>query len=84
VGVSASRTTLPLNYDTVLTATATYVDGTSEDVTRFATWRSLDPNVVQLAPNAPQMDGLGVQVGMASVEAYLRGLHGSVAIQVVQ
>ncbi len=66
-----------------LTATATYDDNSTQDVTKLATWLPTDTALVSVS-NADDSRGLatGLAVGMTAVDAHFQGVIGTVTVTV--
>jgi uncharacterized protein YjdB len=75
--------TLAVGGHVQLTATASYDDASTFDVTRVVTWISTSPGVATVS-NAAGSNGLatGVAAGMTSIEAHFEGTVGTEALSV--
>jgi uncharacterized protein YjdB len=75
VNISTTPTSLQLAAGTMkqLTATATYADGTTQDITASVTWSSTGSNIASVSAN-----GLvtGLTPGIAGIQAQMQGQYG--------
>jgi hypothetical protein len=65
-----------------LTATGNFSDGTTQNLTAFATWASSSPSVAAVNNTAPRGLVTGNAVGSATVSATLAGISGATAVNV--
>ena len=79
IAVSATKASLPLGGTEQLTASGTYTDGSSKDLTGSATWTSSAPGVVAVAGNGAITTKA---VGVAAVTASSSGITGSANLNV--
>ena len=80
IAVGVSRASLPLGSTGQLTATGTFTDGSTRDLTGSATWTSASPGVVAIsASGAVTAKSLGV----AGISASSAGITASVNLSVV-
>jgi len=74
---------LPLGGQEQLTATASFSDGTSTDVTSQATWLSSDTSVASVFASSDGLQWTGASAqGSATISAAWSGLSGSAAVSV--
>jgi hypothetical protein len=75
--------TVPMGMTQPLVATATFSDGSTQDLTAFAGWSSSVPTCAAVS-NAPGTEGLvtGVAPGVATITAAYQGLSGTLTITV--
>lgn len=79
IAVTASTASLPLGGKGQLTATGTYTDSTTKDLTGSATWTSAAPGVISVSSGgAVQAKG----IGSAGVSASSSGITGSANLSV--
>lgn len=79
IAVAASHSSLPLGTGEQLTATGTYTDGSTKDLTGSATWTSSAPGVVSVGSGgAVQAKG----IGSAGVSATSSSITGSTNLSV--
>jgi hypothetical protein len=81
IAVNASHAFLPLGSVGQLTATGTYTDGTTKDLTGSATWTSSSPGIVAIASGG---DVTTKSVGAAIVSASASSITGSAKLSVLQ
>jgi hypothetical protein len=79
IGVSPGNPTIPLASSLQLTATGTFTDGSTSNLTNSVTW-SVDHASVVAIDNAGE--AMGEQVGSTGVEAILDGIQGSTIVVV--
>ncbi len=79
IRVTPANPTLPARIRVRFTATATYSDGTSADVTARVAWASTDPTVVPIARTG---DAITFGPGTATITATLGGVTGSSTVTV--
>jgi hypothetical protein len=83
IDVTPATTTLPQGRTAALTATGTYTDGSTRDLTRAVTWASSDPAVAAVS-NASGTAGVAqaLTVGSVTVTATQGGSSGQAALTV--
>jgi uncharacterized protein YjdB len=84
VEVSTSDPAIPVGADTRFTATGTYTDGSTENLTTSVAWSSSDPTITSVS-SLPGLEGVatGVGIGMATVRADADGgVFGTASLQV--
>ncbi len=83
LAVTPISPTLGVGTTQAFTATGTYSDGTTQDVTAAASWSSTDPSRLSIS-NATGTRGVGTAVasGSATITASLSGLTGSTPVTV--
>jgi uncharacterized protein YjdB len=82
--VSASDAAIPVGADTRFTATGTYTDGSTADLTAAVAWSSLDPAITTISGD-PGLEGVatGIGQGTATVRADAAGgIFGTASLQV--
>lgn len=79
----APTVTLPIDFERQFTATGTFSDGTTADVTTSVAWSSSDPSIATVS-NAVGSPGLATTVatGTAEIRAELDGVTGSATLTV--
>jgi trimeric autotransporter adhesin len=78
IGITPALQSTPAGFNQQLTATGTYTDGTTQDLTTSVTWTSASPAVATIS-NVSGTVGLvtGVSPGSSSITAALSGVTGS-------
>ena len=80
ITVTPSTASVPINGNQALTATATYSDGSSRDVTAFAGWTSATPAVAAVSPVTGMLSG--VASGSAVITASFFGQTSAMTLNV--
>ena len=80
ITVTPSTASVPINGNQALTATATYSDGSSRDVTAFAGWTSATPAVAAVSPVTGMASG--VASGSAVITASFFGQTSAMTLNV--
>ena len=83
VQVTPFNPTVPIGFDTQLTATAIYSDGSNRDITSLATWTSMSAGVAGVS-DALATKGLvsAATAGMATIQAQYTGVSGTTTVGV--
>ena len=79
INVTAAQTSFALGFSLQLTATGSYSDGSTQDLTAAATWTTNDP-AIALISSTGLVSGLGV--GGISATATLQGVSGTLGVTV--
>ena len=81
IAVAPNQSSLPLGESAQLSATGTFSDGTTQDLTQSATWTSSSPTVASLnGPGAVAAAG----IGSAQLSAAYQGVTGNASVTVSQ
>ena len=80
IAVNANHSALPLGSLGQMTATGTYTDGSTQDLTGLATWSSASPAVVAVAGSGAIT---AKSLGVAAVSASSSGVTGSASLNVL-
>jgi len=79
ITVSAASSSLPVNTVEQFTATGSFDDGSSEDLTALVTWNSSVPATATITTGG---SATGVAAGTTSVSATMAGVNGSMTLTV--
>jgi uncharacterized protein YjdB len=83
IGITPADTTLPVGGKLSYTATATYSDGTTRNVTAAASWTSSDTTVAQVSDAGPTRgQATALAAGTTTVSAFFGGLNGKTTLTV--
>jgi uncharacterized protein YjdB len=79
LSLSPAASSVPVNTTVQFTATGTYADGTSADITKFVSWKS---STISLATINASGLATGVSVGVTKISASLSGVSQSTTLTV--
>jgi hypothetical protein len=79
IKLSASHSSIAKDTSEQFTATATYSDGSTEDVTGVVTWLSLNTAVATISPGG---FATGVGTGSATIQATYRSVSGQMTLTI--
>lgn len=83
VAVTPTTTTIPKGFAQPFTATGTFSDGSTQDLTASAGWTSSDPGIAAVSNTAGEQGRVtGVEVGTATITATFESIGGSSSVTV--